>query len=142
MLLAKEYKILTKTNAPTSINYEDLINIGLPTSSIEVLGSLFNTDKKGVARVLNITVRRLDQMKAKGIKEAKLNKGASERALQVTRLFQEVVDYFGDKDGAQAWFNSPNPTLDNKTPLQACSTFTGMGLVRDALLKLKYGMTA
>ncbi|WP_395338290.1 antitoxin Xre/MbcA/ParS toxin-binding domain-containing protein [Ningiella sp. W23] len=145
MLLAKEYSLLTNQAPPKVASFEDLINSGLPADSVDNILSLLKIDREELAQLLNLSTRRIAQLrvvKKDGSEVQRLNKDASERALRVIKVFEDAIAYFGSQEKAQIWFSRPNISLGDKTPLEMCSTFTGMELVKHTIIKLQHGMTA
>ncbi|SFG30226.1 MbcA/ParS/Xre antitoxin family protein [Neptunomonas qingdaonensis] len=57
-------------------------------------------------------------------------------------LFNEAVQYFGDKEAALLWFNTPNITLGGHKPGEYCKKEFGYLKVRDLVNRMKHGITA
>jgi putative toxin-antitoxin system antitoxin component (TIGR02293 family) len=145
MSLAREYTALTNLPAPQNMSVNDLLFEGLPITIVGNMTRLLHVDKSVAASMLDISLRRINQLSSVKADESvknRLNKASSEKALLVTRLFLNLCDYFGNEDKAQKWFNMPNRTLGNKSPSSMCTTYFGIEQVSNTLNKLKHGFTA
>lgn len=145
MLLAREYQLLSHRKPNADWSFDEMIQSGLPVDAVSVMSKLFATDKKNVAEIVGLSLRRINQIERANKITATtkaLTKEATERALLTTSVFQKAVAYFGDHERAQHWFNTKNMGLGNRTPLSVCTSYTGIRLVENTLIKLEYGMTA
>lgn len=66
----------------------------------------------------------------------------SERALLLTELMNDAVDYSGSESLALRWIKADNQVFGSKKPIKLCNTSTGIELVREAINCLRHGMTA
>lgn len=166
MQVAKEYEALTLISPPNTPSYDTIVSEGLPIHAINNMMTLLGANKQEVAKVLDTSVRRLNQIaKTEEVKSlrptgqpvrgfkpkipnvpdalrASLNKNSTERALLVTHAFLKAVDYFESEEKAREWFHHKNMSLGDKTPFEICDTIMGIRRVENTIVKLEYGMTA
>jgi putative toxin-antitoxin system antitoxin component (TIGR02293 family) len=89
--------------------------------------------------LLNVSVWSIQQNKKK---DCKLPPDISERVLLIARVINQTNDYYNDKKMAKIWLNSPNRVFGNNTPIEFCSTYTGMESVLGVINRMRYGMAA
>lgn len=144
MQYAKEYTQLTDKQPPPNMTIAAVIEEGLPVSALDNMTQILGVNKSGVASLLGVTTRTLQQRSRKQVDHgmARLNDQLSDRAIQLTRLMNEVIECFGGHDAAMKWMRTPNIGLGDKTPLSLCNSYTGMDMVRNSINRLKYGLTA
>lgn len=142
MNYAREYKQLTTKNPPKSMTISMVIEQGLPLGAVDKMTEILGINKSGVANLLGVTPRSLQQLKKNDHGISRLSNQITDRALQLTRLMNEIAEYFGSQDSAIKWMNTPNIGLCDEKPLLLCNSFTGMEMVRNSVNRLKYGMTA
>lgn len=141
MQYAKEYNQLTNTKAPEDANIIDLLAEGLPLGAVELVANMYEINRSQAASLLGVSIRAL-QSRRQGNKVTTLPLQESDRALQLARLMNEAVAYFGSNAAANRWMKTSNIGLGDKMPIKLCNTGVGMGMVRDSITRLKYGMTA
>ena len=64
----------------------------------------------------------------------------SERVERLARVYASVLDVWGDEDDARQYLFTPNPLLNNKSPIDVCVTELGARLVEETLEKIRYGL--
>ena len=138
MLLEKEYQMLSgKKLQETWSSNEDILNAGLPSESIEILGGLWSIERAQVAKLIGLTLNHINQFK---VSNESLDSTATERALLMGNLYQGAVEYFRSSERAQRWMKTVNIPLGGKTPLEVCQTMEGIIMVKNKILQLEYGM--
>lgn len=141
MQYSKEYRQLTKVKPPEGANVIDLIDKGLPLEAVEQVAIMFEINRSHAALLLGVSIRALQSRKQEN-KVKTLPLQESDRALQLTRLMNDAVEYFGSLESANRWMKTLNKGLGDKQPIELCNTGVGMSMVRDSINRLKYGMTA
>jgi len=115
---------------------------GLPLNAVDNMSRIFGINRTRVAALLGVTPRSLQQLKKNDQGATRLSDQISDRALQLTRLMNDVTECFGSHEAAVKWMDTPNIGLSDEKPLSLCSSITGMEMVRNSVNRLKYGMTA
>ncbi|MGB4398895.1 MAG: antitoxin Xre/MbcA/ParS toxin-binding domain-containing protein, partial [Daejeonella sp.] len=116
----------------------EAIKKGLLSSAIKDLGDLFGSNQAYMADLLSITQPTL----RKYIKERKqLDTNKSEHIIELFELFEKGVDTFGSLEEFKKWIDSPN-VIFNERPVKLLDTITGINMVKNALLRLDYGVLA
>lgn len=120
------------------INKLKTIKAGLYSSAITDLIELTGTNQSQVAYLLSITEPTL----RKYIKNHKhLDSSKSEHILELFELFSKGLDTFGSWEEFKKWIDSPN-IIFHQTPVKLLDTITGINMVKNALLRLDYGVLA
>lgn len=119
----------------------DVLGGGLPLSVIEQMAIMFEINRYQVASLLGVSVRALQYRKRENsLKTLPMRK--SDKALQLARLMNEAVEYFGTFEASNRWMKTASKGLGDKMPLALCNNGVGMEMVRESINRLKYGMTA
>ncbi len=114
------------------------IKKGLLSTAIKDLGELIGSNQAFMANLLSITEPTL----RKYIKERKqLNSNKSEHIIELFELFEKGVDTFGSLEEFKNWIYSPNVNFQ-ESPVKLLDTITGINMVKNALLRLDYGVLA
>lgn len=106
------------------------------------MSQLLGVNKSGVATLLGVTTGTLQQRKNTDQAAVRLSEQLTDRAFQIARLMNDVIEYFGSRQSAIKWMNTPNIGLGDVTPLSLCTKITHMEMVRNTVNHLKYGITA
>tara|TARA_B100000780_G_C21059221_1_gene425658 strand:+ start:943 stop:1185 length:243 start_codon:yes stop_codon:yes gene_type:complete len=69
-----------------------------------------------------------------------LNLGASEKLIELCRLFHKGITVFNNKEKLLLWINRPYLPLNNQNPLELMETSLGMDMVHDELIKIEQGV--
>ena len=66
----------------------------------------------------------------------------SEKILQITLLYNLGINVFGDKEKFNAWLETQNLALGNIRPKELLDNSFGIGLIKDELTRIEYGVLA
>jgi len=114
------------------------IRIGLLSSAILHLMELTGSNQAHVAHLLSVTEPTL----RKYIKNGKhLDATKSEHIIELFELFDKGLDTFGSFEEFKKWIESPNIIFQDP-PVKMLDTITGINMVKNALLRLDYGVLA
>jgi len=70
-----------------------------------------------------------------------LSVGASERIIKLAELYGiGVMTFDGDAKSFVRWLNTTIPALMNHIPFELMTTFVGISLIREELLRMEYGV--
>ena len=69
-----------------------------------------------------------------------LNIDESERVERIARIYAPALDVWGDQDDARKYLFTPNPLLNNRTPIDLSFTELGARLVEETIEKIRYGL--
>lgn len=110
---------------------------GFLVSSCEHLQRNFDLETKTVAHLLQTPLRTFARRKQEG----SLLPRESDRLLTVARIFARALDLFeGDRDGTLRWLEEPQPSLANRTPIEALATELGSTEVERLIDRLEQGV--
>lgn len=109
---------------------------GLSADIIMVVQERLGLDKKGLARVLGVSVSTLGRRKP----GERLSPGVSERALRVARLAETAARVLGGADEARNWMKESNPALGDAQPVETARTEPGARLVERLLGEIEHGL--
>ena len=129
--------IMGMTNNVNSLHeLNELVNQGLPKDcliqTIKHLSSDNKQQKQLQARVISpATFRRRKDV---------LTTQESELVEHLARVYATAFEVFGDQDDARQYLFTPNPLLNNKSPIDVCFTGLGARLVEETLEKIRYGL--
>ncbi len=131
---------LRTTNWQTqSLENVDLIAVsrnGISAAQLEALQKSTGLENHHLARILQVTTRTLQNKKGSD----KMSISVTEKALKLSRLYQNGYFTFGDKSNFKAWMRSPVLALNNKTPLSYLDTQFGFELVEQILGRIAHGI--
>ncbi len=114
------------------------IKVGLLASAITDLIELTGTNQAHVAHLLSVTEPTL----RKYIKNHKqLDSNKSEHIIELFELTEKGMDTFGSLEEFKKWLDYPNINFD-EAPMKLLDTITGINMVKNALLRLDYGVLA
>ncbi|HUO85404.1 MAG TPA: antitoxin Xre/MbcA/ParS toxin-binding domain-containing protein [Thermoanaerobaculia bacterium] len=99
----------------------------------------FGLDTRTVARFLQTPPRTFARRKQEGV----LLPRESDRLLTVARVFGRALDLFeGDREAALRWLREPQPSLADRTPMDALTTELGASEVERLIDRLEHGVYA
>jgi len=113
-----------------------LIRTGIKSSSIASFLKHSNLSQKQLSKIIHLSERTLQRNSP----EKLLDLGASEKLIELCRLFHKGITVFNNKEKLLLWINRPNLPLNNQTPLELMETSLGMDMVHDELIKIEQGV--
>jgi len=115
-----------------------VIRQGLPVSMLDEATRTLGANRADIASLIGTTVRSIQRKKATD----PLTPQQSEHTLAIVSVYASAADYFGDRDKARLWMQTPQVIFGNQTAFSYLDTMTGIEFVSDVLTRMKYGMTA
>lgn len=141
MLYEKEYCQLTNTPIPKNVNVIDILAKGLPLIAVDEIARMFDISQSQASLLIGVSIRTV-QARKKETPLKTLHLQESDSALQIAKLRNDALEYFGSEQAVNRWMKSVNKGLGDKAPITLCNTGVGRELVRESVNRLKYGMTA
>jgi putative toxin-antitoxin system antitoxin component (TIGR02293 family) len=123
-------------SVPSTAKLRELINAGLPYSSLEFVRERLELSVPEAATLLRVPPRTLARRKAGG----RLAADESDRLYRLARIASHAVAVFGDEAKAVAWLRRPNRALGHETPIGLLDTDIGTRQVEDALGRIEHGV--
>ncbi|HAT1612111.1 TPA: DUF2384 domain-containing protein [Raoultella planticola] len=117
----------------------ELLSMGLPVSVLDNIHEWTEMSKTDILRITGINERNVARRKSAG---GTLTPGESERVARFVRVLDIAVDYFGSKQDAYAWLQSPVRGLGNVAPIDLIATESGALEVTDLIGRLQHGVFA
>lgn len=111
------------------------IENGLPTSAIFKLQAALGLTTKAMAATIHISQKTIERKRTE-----KLNDFQSERVLRTARIYDLAIEVFEEEPVALEWLKTPNPALEEKTPLEFLGTEPGAREVENLLMRIEYGV--
>ena len=113
------------------------IQAGFPYKVLEGFGKSTSLPIAEIARLVSIPQRTLTRRKQAG----RLHPDESERLFRVARVIEKAVQLFeGDREAAMRWFQTPQPALDGRKPIEFARTEVGGREVEDLIGRLEHGV--
>jgi putative toxin-antitoxin system antitoxin component (TIGR02293 family) len=114
-----------------------LVGEGLPAGVIGRIERTLDLSAAESARVFGLSAT--SRKRYKGTPRKRLDPAASDRIVRVVSIIAEAVEIFGDEFKAFGWFKTPSLALGNERPIDLMTSDPGAKLVRDELLRIRYG---
>jgi putative toxin-antitoxin system antitoxin component (TIGR02293 family) len=122
-----------RKNPPTIAGITEILSAGLERKSFDRLKEIAGVSNEQLGTAIGIPMRTL-------ARRVKFGRDESERILRVASAFQKTIEVFDDLDKARRWFTSPKRALNDKTPLEFCSTGLGAQEVERLLGRIEHGV--
>lgn len=122
-------------------NQSDLIELarkGIPKNAVVKMAKQLSFSGKELAIIINLSERTLQRYPD----NKKLEKTASEKAIQLAKLYERGNEVWGDLERFKAWMRHQNPFLGSKTPLEMLDTSFGFEMVLDEIGRIEHGILA
>ena len=122
-------------------NQSDLIELartGIPKNEVLKMAKHLSFSGKELSIIINLSERTLQRYP----NDKKLEKIASEKAIQLAKLYERGNEVWGDLDRFKGWMRHPNPFLGSKTPLEILDTNFGFEMVLDEIGRIEHGILA
>ncbi|NIZ05463.1 DUF2384 domain-containing protein [Pseudoalteromonas sp. HF66] len=114
----------------------DFTNTGVTKDGVCALANSLSWSVEVIAQSLNTTSSKLIRHKSK-----KLNKQLSDSALDIARLGQFGVKYFGNIENFNCWLDTPVLLFNGEPPRHYMNSIRGRELIKQTVNKLKYSYT-
>lgn len=114
----------------------ELGKTGIPKRSLIFLAGSINVSMRVISQILHVTERTIQRKKD----QDRLNEALSEQIIQIAEVYSRGSDVFDSPDDFQAWVNTANRALGNKTPMELLSSRYGAQMVLDELGRIEHGV--
>ena len=114
-----------------------LVAEGLPAAVIGRMERVMDLSAAESAHVFGLSAT--TRKRYRSTPKRRLDPVASDRIVRVASAIAEAVAVFGDEARAIAWFKTRSPALGDERPVDLVSSDPGAKLVRDELLRIRYG---
>ncbi len=121
----------------TSSDLVRLTRDGLPAEILVTLARELNLDRGTLARVIGIPQRTLSRRLSA---HKRLSPEESDRTVRFARLLAMATETLGSREKASHWLQSPNRTLEGRTPLELLDTDAGAQSIETILGRIAYGV--
>ncbi len=111
----------------------EYINKGLPRETYLRLKELTNFTAHDLSIVMGVPERTLARRKV-------FKPDESERIIRIAKVFQHVLEVFGDLDSCRRWVSSPKKALGGKSPFEYCDTEPGAREVENLIGRIEHGV--
>ena len=128
-------RILTCNSSP--IDEIKLVNRGLTSKWVMAFANLMHWELYFFAKLLGTTKGSLIINKNK-----RLSKQISENAIEIAKLSELGVRYFGSVDNWNIWLRTPNLQLNGMPPSTIIGSIRGRESIKNIINRLKFGFTA
>ncbi|HET8855645.1 MAG TPA: antitoxin Xre/MbcA/ParS toxin-binding domain-containing protein [Salinimicrobium sp.] len=131
-----DLKHLSLKNGNSTFIYLKVLEKGLNRNSVDSFIKHSSLTKGQVSGLLHVSERTLQRYSS----EKTMDINASERLINLTRLFHKGIDVFNEKEKFIKWLNRPSKSLGNSKPIEIIETNIGIDLVMDELLRIEHGV--
>jgi len=129
-------KSLIKRDGNVSHAFARIARGGIPKRHFEIVRKNTGLPVQTLSRVLHITPRTIQKKRASDL----LDPFASEKLLELSRLFARGIEVFEDRNKFSRWLNLPCRALGNEVPLELLDTSFGFELVNNELGRMEHGI--
>ncbi len=116
----------------------DLIEAGLPTTSLELVKKALGMTYEEVAHSLGVSQKTVSRFRK--ISKRPLGAAASDRLYRIAHLYALALEVFEDEDSAREWLRTPQIGINNRVPLQLVGTEAGFQEVEHLLGRIEHGV--
>ena len=133
---AISYNILDDRDAYSLIY---AIKKGIKYTFFEQLSKLSPFTSRDWSGFLHLSERSMQRYKKEG---GTFGAVSSEKIVEITMLYKYGIDVFGDKAKFDTWLGINNVALGGIKPKELLDTSFGIGLIKDELSNIEYGVLA
>jgi putative toxin-antitoxin system antitoxin component (TIGR02293 family) len=137
MLETVEQVLGVASGTASSIELAHAIEKGLPQSAFDRVKALMGLTDEQIAASLRISQRTATRLRKTGLP---LSPEVSDQLYRIARLFTFTREVLGSDEAAREWLRTPQPGLNNETPLELVTTEVGAREVEDLLGRIEYGV--
>lgn len=116
----------------------ELGKTGVPKRSLLHLAGRINVPMRVISQLLHVTERTIQRKKD----QDRLTQAVSEQIIQIAEIYTRGNEVFDSEEEFQAWVNTANRALGNRTPLELLSSRYGAHMVLDELGRIEHGVFA
>ena len=102
MLYEKEYCQLTNTPTPKNVNVIDMLAKGLPLIAVDEIARMFDISQSQASLLIGVSIRTV-QARKKETPLKTLHLQESDSALQIAKLRNDALEYFGSEQAVNHW---------------------------------------
>lgn len=115
------------------------IKKGIKYTFFEQLSKLSPFTSRDWSGFLHLSERSMQRYKKEG---GTFGAVSSEKIVEITMLYKYGIDVFGDKAKFDTWLGINNVALGGIKPKELLDTSFGIGLIKDELSNIEYGVLA
>lgn len=130
-------KLLGKT-IKSSLDFDQIIQQGLPSKSVYFLQNLLGLSDEEYASTLGVSGRWLGRYRKTPQKH--LDPNVSDRLYRIARIFKLAESVLENQSSAIQWLHRPQTGLNEKIPLALIRTEAGTKEVEELLYRIEYGI--
>ena len=114
-----------------------LVESGIPKATIRYLANSMGIEAKALIEYLPVTNRNLQRYQETDL----LNDVISDHIIALAELVEYGESVLG-KERFRHWIQNPILALGNQTPISFLRTHKGIGIIRDELMRIDFGVFA
>ncbi|MBI2562021.1 MAG: DUF2384 domain-containing protein [candidate division NC10 bacterium] len=107
-----------------------------PVPSLHRVRARIGISQETLAQILGVSVRTVGRWEAKSSFPSRLAQDRMDRLTEVLQLAEQIFA----ESAIASWFQTPNPTLRGRTPLEALTTRGGLDEVYHLLGRMAWGI--
>ena len=113
------------------------IRAGLPAQSVKVFSDAVDLSLSELSTYIHVSSKTLERRLKDNVA---LNVEASDRLVEMAKVFARASDVIGDKEHARKWLFKPSRVLGDVTPVSLLDTSSGVEIVMDELGRIEHGI--
>lgn len=126
-----------KRKKPSASDMITAIRAGLPAQSVQIFCDSVHFPIKELSTYINVSSRTLTRR----LKDNRpLDIDASDRLVEMAKVFARATEVMEDKDRARSWLFEPNRVLGGVKPVSLLDTSSGVEIVMDELGRIEHGI--
>lgn len=118
------------------IDLYQLINRGIPKSSVNAFSKNLDIPLTSIAPMLNMSYKTLTRKEDAEILES----AVSSQLYEIASVYAKAIEIFQDQEKVARWFNKENKALKGERPFALLNTITGIKLVNEVLGRIQEGV--
>ena len=108
----------------------------LPARSVKAFMRISKLPKSQISKIIHISERTLERNSP----DKKLSITASEKLLELSKLFFKGYEIFEDEEKFRNWLQEESIALGRQKPIDLLQTSIGIELVSDELIRIEHGV--
>ncbi len=113
------------------------IRTGLPAQSVQVFSDAVDLSLKELSTYIHVSSKTLERRLKDNVA---LNVDASDRLVEMAKVFARASEVIGDKEHARKWLFKPSRVLGDVKPVSLLDTSSGVEIVMDELGRIEHGI--
>jgi putative toxin-antitoxin system antitoxin component (TIGR02293 family) len=129
----------TSTDDKGMLSIIDLVREGVSKKDFDAIVDKTPFTPAEWAAILQLSERTLQRYRESGKPFQPIQ---SERIVELAMLYNYGLQVFGEQPKLDAWLDAKNLALGGRTPKELLDTKFGISMIRDALVRIEYGVLA